>query len=441
MTNKDIEKMIIPLMLEQLLAVSVGMVDTLMVSTLGEAAISGVALVDNLNRLVVQVMAAFAAGGVVICSQYYGREDRQNAIKVCGQLQTVMMIFSAITALLLCLFNRHVLSFVFGSVAADVMSAATTYLFITALSYPFLGMYNAGTAIYRSVGNSKISMNISLLMNIVNIALNALFVFVVGLGVMGVALATLISRIAGAAVMEYYVLSHKNPLKISDNRLYKPVKRHIMQILRIAVPSGIENGMFQIGKLAVASMVAKLGTDAIAANAVGYQIIDFPNIPAASIGLALVTVAGQSIGAGDIKNARRQTKRLLGYAYAGDWVCNGALFLFAPKIVSIFSLTAGTAATTVILLRCFAVASLIGWPLSFALPNTLRAAGDVKYTMTVSIASMWLFRIITSYVLVTVFKVGVIGVWIGMFVDWYARGIAYLTRYLSHKWENIDLIG
>lgn len=267
-----------------------------------------------------------------------------------------------------------------------------------------------------------------------NVAFNALFVFGMRLGVKGVGLATLFSRVIACFIMILYISSDKNELRVSNIRHFIPKGMYISKILKIGVPSGIENGMFQIGKLMVVGMVATLGTSAIAANSIAYQIIDFPNLPASSIGIALITIVGQCIGAGDIKEAKYQIKKLLKYAYVSDWICKGVLFIFAPVFVSWFSLSQEAADSAVAVLRAFFLAAILIWPLSFTLPNALRAAGDVKYTMTVSILSMWICRIVASYVLVFYLNMGLMGVWIGMFIDWYVRGICYEFRYLSNKW-------
>lgn len=439
-SNKYIFRLIVPLIFEQLLAVSVGMVDTFMVSTVGQVAVSGVALVDNINRLIIQVMAAFATGGLVIASQYCGCKETERAKHTCAQLETLMMIFSLAATIFFCIFTNPMLSLIFGSIEQDVMDAACIYLFFTALSYPFLGMYNAGAAIFRSTGNSKISMQISILMNIINISLNAVFVYCCGLGVAGVALATLISRVAAGFIMSGFIFSKKNPMEVREIRKFIPKKSYVVRILKIGIPSGIENGMFQIGKIVVVGMVATLGTDAIAANSIAFQIIDFPNIPGTSIGLAMVTIIGQCVGAKDMDAAKFYTKKLMIMTYIGDWACKWLLFAFAPLLVNIFSLSPSASDTAVFVLRCFSIASLVGWPLSFALPNALRAAGDVNFSLGVSMISMWIFRIVCSYILVMVLGMGVLGVWIGMFVDWYARAVAYLVRYLSGRWKKHRMV-
>ncbi len=283
-------------------------------------------------------------------------------------------------------------------------------------------------------------MKISLVMNLANVGLNLLFVFHLGLGVMGVGLATLLSRVLCCMIMVLYLRSDENQLRITGLHAFVPRRRYIVRILKIGVPSGVENGMFQIGKLMVVGMVATVGTGAIAANSVAYQIIDFPNLAAIAVGMSLITVVGQCMGAGNIPEAKYQIKKLMVCAYLVDWFSKGMLFIFAPQIVGWFSLSADAAADTVQVLRAFSIAAIPVWPLSFTLPNALRAAGDVRYTMTVSLLSMWVCRIAVSYLLVFHFHMGVLGVWIGMFVDWYVRGCSYLLRYLSGRWMRHKVI-
>lgn len=433
-SKQDLKKLMIPLMFEQLLAVSVGMVDTLMVSRAGEAAISGVALVDNINRLIIQVMAALATGGAVICSQFLGKGKDERARKSGAQLEIVLLIFSVAMLLISITCTRGLLGIIFGKVDADVMDSAVLYFTVTAVSYPFLGAYNAGAAIFRSVGNSKISMKISLLMNAVNVGGNAVFVFGFHWSVFGVAFATLLSRMAAGIVMTCFVCGRGNPIRIGYVRYLRPEGPIIKKILTIGIPSGIENGMFQIGKLMVTSMVAAFGTASIAANSVGYTVIDFANIPASSMGLALITVVGRCVGAGEREQAKSYTKRILRYAFYGDWICNAILFAFAGVIAGCFHLSPEAKDIAVLVLRCFAVTSLFIWPLSFTLSNALRASGDVTFTMVVSIVSMWVFRVGSSYLFGVVLGMGVLGIWIGMFVDWGARSVMFTWRFLSGRW-------
>lgn len=439
-TKKQLRRLVIPLMFEQFLNVLVGIVDTLMVSKAGEAAVSGVALTTNINLLIIQVMAALATGGAVVCSQYNGRKDIREARFAAGQLETVLLVFSFGAALVCIAGGRGMLGAIFGRVEKNVMDNALIYMIVTAVSYPFLGIYNAGAAIFRSSGNSKISMKLSVLMNVINIGLNAVFVFRLDMGVMGVALATLTSRIVAGVIMTVFVVRPYNPLQIEHVSSLLPEKKMILRILRIGIPSGIENSMFQIGKLAVVSMVTRFGTAAIAANSVSYSIIEFPNIPGTAMGLALITVVGNCIGAGEKEQVRSYTKKLVGMAYVGDWAMNLLLFAFTPQIASLFHLSSGAVEIAVEVLRYFSILSLFIWPLSFTLPSALRAAGDVKYTMLSGIISMWLFRVLCSYILAVVFNLGILGVWFGMFIDWGVRSVLFVSRFLSGDWESKRVI-
>ena len=312
-------------------------------------------------------------------------------------------------------------------------------MFVTALSYPFLGVYNAGAAIFRSVGNSKVSMILSVLMNAINIVLNAVLVMM-GYGVLGVALATLVSRIVCGICMVILVTKPYNPLQLKRLRELLPNRKMITRILRIGIPSGIENSMFQVGKLMVVSMITKFGTAAIAANSVSYSVIEFPNIPGMSMGLALITVVGNCLGAGEIEQAKKYTKKLMVLAYAGDWIMNALLFVFAPQVVGVFSLSKEATDMAVEVLRWFSSVAVFIWPLSFTLPNALRAAGDVKYTMLTGILSMWMFRVLCSYFLAVVCNLGILGVWYGMFIDWGVRSLFFVIRYLSGKWQTKKVI-
>lgn len=440
-SNNDIKKLVIPLMCEQFLAESVGMVATLMVSRAGDAAISGVALVDNINRLVIQIMAAFATGGAVVCSQYIGREDKKSAKRSNAQLHLIMLVVSLVVLIFACVFTKQILKLIFGEVEPDVLNSAVLYFTVTSFSYPFLAIYNAGAAIYRSQGNSKISMQISVIMNLINIVANAILVFGFHLNVLGVALSTNVSRIVAGVAMFYFTVRKSNTLCFDSVRDFKPDITMIGRILRIGIPSGIENSMFQIGKLIVVSMVALFGTASIAANAVGYTIIDFANIPAGSMGLALVALVGQCIGVGEYDQAKYYTKKSLRIAYLGDWSAKLILFVGAGAFCSCFHLSSDAYKIAVQILRWFCIASIPIWSLSFTLPNSLRASGDAAYTMVVSILSMWIFRVGSSYFLGVVCGMGVLGVWCGMFIDWFARGILFCIRYRSNKWMRKTTVG
>lgn len=353
-----------------------------------------------------------------------------------GQLMFIMLTSSGTVMILVLFLHRFLLRTIFGQIEADVMDAAQIYFLISAISYPFLGVYNAGAALFRSIGNSKISMYTSLVMNVINIGGNAILIYGAGIGVMGAALATLIARMVSALVMVVLLSKKDNPLCIATPGCMRPQKDVIGKILKIGIPSGIENGMFQIGKLLVSSLTATFGTAAIAANAVANSIAGFANIPGIAIGLAMVTVIGRCIGAGEKEQAKWYSRKLLGLAYGGMCLTDITLLILVRPMVGCFSLSGEAFAITVQLLQTFSICAMLIWPLSFALPNVLRAAGDAKYTMEVSVFSMWVFRVASSYFFAGTLKMGVLGVWIGMYVDWVFRSLLFVIRYKRGKWLN-----
>lgn len=435
-TGEDLKKLIIPLIIEQILAISIGLFDTLMVSSCGEAAVSGVSLVDSISVLLIQILSALATGGAVVCSQYLGKMMPDRARLSAGQLMFIMLVSSGTVMIVILLSYRFLLRLIFGQIEADVMANAEIYFIISAISYPFLGVYNAGASLFRAIGNSKVSMYTSLIMNVINIGGNAILIFVFGLGVLGAAVATLAARIVSAIVMVVLLRKRENPLCIATPGCMRPQRDVIGKILKIGIPSGVENGMFQIGKLLVSGLTATFGTAAIAANAVANSVSSFANIPGVAIGLAMVTVIGRCIGAGEKEQARYYSKRLLGMAYAGILLLDTALFLFVRPITSCFGLSNDAKLIAEQLLLSFAVCAAAIWPLSFALPNILRAAGDAKYTMEVSVFSMWVFRVASSYFFAEKLGLGVPGVWIGMYVDWFFRALLFSVRYKRGNWLN-----
>lgn len=430
----SLRALLLPLLLEQFLAVSMGMADTIMVSSVGEAAISGVSLVDGVNTLILQVLAALATGGAVIASQYLGRRDTRNARRAASQLYFTLIVSTSTAALLVMALCRPMLRAVFGAIEEDVMRFAQTYFFVSAVSYPFMGIYNAGAALFRAQGNSRISMYASLVMNVINILGNALLIFGLHMGVLGAALATLIGRVFAAAWVTWQLERSENPMRIASLHDLLPDGELIRRILSIGIPSGLENGMFHIGKLLVSSLVSTLGTAAIAANAVANTLSSMANIPGNAVSLAMIPVVGRCLGAGEKEQARENAGRLMRVAYAGIAATNLALLVLAPWAVRLFSLSQEAMDITVTVIRSFDVVSIFLWPASFTLPNALRAGGDARFTMTVSMISMWLFRVIACYIFVKGMGLGLLSVWVGMYIDWAFRVLLFCLRYRSGRW-------
>ena len=438
--NASLRRLLLPLLLEQFLAVSMGMADTIMVSSVGEAAISGVSLVDGVNTLILQVLAALATGGAVIASQYLGRRDTNNARRAASQLYFTLIVSTCAAAVLVMALCRPLLHAVFGAIEEDVMRFAQTYFLVSAVSYPFMGIYNAGAALFRAQGNSRISMYASLVMNVINIAGNALLIFVFHMGVLGAALATLLGRVFAAAWVTWQLERSDNPMRIACMRDLLPDGELIRRILSIGIPSGLENGMFHIGKLLVSSLVSTLGTAAIAANAVANTLSSMANIPGNAVSLAMIPVVGRCLGAKERSQARENAGKLMRVAYAGIALTNLSMFMLAPWAVRLFNLSPEAVAIAVPVMRSFDVVSVFLWPASFTLPNALRAGGDAKFTMTVSMISMWLFRVLACYVFVLHMHMGLFGVWLGMYIDWVCRMLCFVLRFVSGKWMDHKVI-
>lgn len=438
-TKEDLRKLIMPLFVEQLLVVAVGMADTIMISSVGEAAVSGVSLVDNINILLINIFAALATGGAVIAGHALGKKERETACQAAEQLFLFVILSSAVVMAVVLLCQELILTKVFGKIEADVMENAKTYLWITALSIPFIAVYNGGAAIFRVMNNARISMVTSMIMNGINICGNALLIYGFGMGVEGAAIPTLLSRMIAALLIT--CLLFREDLEICLRRPL-PLRmdlRIIKKICRIGVPNGIENSMFQLGKIMVLSIVTGFGTTAITANAVANSVGTFQIIPGMAINLGLITVCSQCVGARDYEQARYYTKLLMKYAYIGIFLVDGMIILLTPLILKAYHLTPETSQVTERILIYIGICTILIWVPSFGLPNTFRAAGDVKYTMCVSMFSMWVFRIGFSVILGKNMEMGVFGVWVAMTVDWLFRSSLFVTHYIRGKWTRIEV--
>ena len=440
-TRQALVALLLPLIAEQALSVTIGLADTLMVSSVGEAAVSGVSLVDSFNTLMIQVMSALATGGAVVTSQYIGHREPKNAKAAAAQILFVLASFSLVVAAVVVVGRHAILRGIFGSIDADVMRYAETYFLLSALSYPFIGLYNAGAALFRAQGNSKISMLSSLVMNVINIGGNAVLIYGFGMGVLGAALASLVSRAVSCLVVLWLLQRPGCPLRVDGLRALAPDGGLIRRILRVGIPAGIENGMFQIGKLSVSSLTSTLGTAAIAANAVANTASTFLNIPANAVGMAALTVVGQCLGAGEKEQAVYYSRRLLLTAYCGAWVMNLSAFFFANRfVISLFNLSPEAQTMALQVMVWFNFVSLFFWPSSFTLPNILRAAGDARFTMAVSILSMWVFRVGFCYVMVLGFHGRLLSIWMGMFLDWVFRSLCFFVRFARGRWMEQSVI-
>ena len=436
-SKQDLRRLIVPLVIEQLLAITVGLCDSVMVAQVGEAAISAVSLVDTVNVLLVNAFSALATGGAVIAGQYLGRREQTQACHAGEQLLLFMGEASLVVTVLFYLGRSFVLGVVFGQVEPDVAAYANTYYLIVEASTPFLAIYSAGAALFRVMGNSGISMWVSMLMNTLNVAGNALLVFCLHWGVEGVAIPTLISRAVAAVVI--VVLLRRPDLPLRVQRIPLRHDRYVVKnILRFGVPNGLESSMFQLGKILLLSTVAVLGTASITANSIGNTMASFQVVAGNALGLALVTVVSRCIGAGDYEKARAYTKRLLKAAYVYMIGTIAVTLLLLPLVLDLYGVSqeAEDYARTIIWMH--GICGMAIWPLSFTLPQALRAAGDTRFTMIVSSVSMWTMRVGFG-VLLGHLGFGVIGIWIAMFIDWVLRVAFFVPRFLGHRWEHMGL--
>lgn len=430
-TNESLKKLIIPLVIEQFLAVAMGMADTIMVTSCGEAAVSGIALVDTISILMIGLFTAMSSGGAVVVAQYMGKQDKEMVGKASNQLFLSVGGLSILLMVLTLWGNNAILFVLYRGIETDVMTAARTYFFYSALSFPFLGIYNSGAALFRAIGNSKISMKVSMVSNILNVVGNAALIYGVQLGVAGAAIATLISRMVAAVCIVLILLRNEELTLGKSWRLDLSIMR---KILYIGVPNGLENSIFQLGKLLLSSLIASFGTIAITANAVVNSVGMFQQIPANAIGIAMITVVGQCIGAKDTEQAKYYVKKLMLTVHLCMGIVGIILIVFARPLSGLYHLSDATAELAVQILIYSCVTSAIANPPAFTLTNALRAANDVRFTMVISISSMWLYRIVLAYILADYFGMGIWGVWFAMSTDWVVRGMFFINRMRSGKW-------
>lgn len=427
-------------MVDQFLQAFVGLADSIMVASVGEAAVSGVSLIDTVMVLIINIFTALATGGAVIAGQFLGKKKEEMACKATNQLLSFTLKSSTVI-MILCYLGRNLITHVvFGHIEPEVMHNCNVYLLIVFASIPMTALYNAGASVFRAMGDSTVAMKTSLLMNAINIVGNAVLIFGFHRGVEGVAIPTLVSRIAAAVVILCLLNNQKNVLHIYHPFSLKSDWGILKKILYIGIPNGLENSMFQLGKILVLSIVAGFGTASIAANAVCNNVAMFAILPGMCMGFAMLTVTAQCVGAGDFEQVSYYTKKLMKTCYAMLVLINIVVILVIPFIIKLYGLSAEASDYAYKILIYHSICAVTIWPLSFALPNTLRAAADVTYTMILSIVSMWVFRVGFSILLGVYMKMGVFGVWVAMTIDWLFRSVCFSFRYLRGRWKRASLV-
>ena len=435
-SNRLICSLLIPVVLEQLLNSIMGTADTMMVSNVGSAAISAVSLVDSINVLVIQAFSALAAGGAIICAQYIGQRNKEKANESARQVLFIITAISVAVSLICLVFQKPLLRLIFGSVEPAVMSASETYFFYTALSFPFIAAYDSAASIFRAQDNTKGPMIISMISNVMNIAGNAVMIWVFHMGVAGAALSTLISRIFCAVVVIIQLRKEREGQEIVVRDYFKirPDWSMIRRILGLGIPSGVENSMFQLGKLAIQSTVSTLGTAAIAAQAMTNILENLNGIAAIGVGVGLMTIVGQCLGAGRKDEAVYYIKKLCVIAEVIIIISCLGVFALTKPITILGGMEKESADMCFHMVMWITIVKPLVWIMAFIPGYGLRAAGDVKFSMIVSCCTMWACRFCLCVFLIRVMGFGPMGVWIGMFADWTLRGIIFTWRFHSRKW-------
>ncbi|MEE1410575.1 MAG: MATE family efflux transporter [Bulleidia sp.] len=439
-SNKDLRNMIVPLFFEQLLVMLVGIMDTFIVSYAGEAAVSGVSLVNSFNTIFIYLFTALASGGAVVIAQYIGGQDAKNSILSSSQLLMFSTIFSCVLSIGVLLFQKPILVGLFGRVDTEVMDACMTYLRISAYSYPFIAIYNAGASLYRSMAKTKTTMNISLVSNLINVIGNYIGVFVLHAGVAGVAVPSLLARAFSAIVITFLCLNRQLVTYYAKEDIFTWDGTMLKRMLKIAVPNGIENGIFQFVKVALSSVVALFGTYQIAANGIAQSIWSLAALMGVALGPVYITVIGQCMGKQDTAQAKYYFKKLNRMALVLSLIWNVLIFLITPGWMKFYQVSQETIQMVIYLVAIHNFFNAFVYPFSGPLSNGLRAAGDVKFTMIVSVASTVLGRFIFSLLFAIYFNLGVIGIALAMCLDWSVRAVIFYLRYRSDKWMKFKVI-
>lgn len=437
-TEDKLRKLILPLILEQLLAVAMGMVDTFMVSSCGEAAVSGISLVDTVCILMFGLFSAMSSGGGVVVAQFMGKQDKEMVGKSSNQLFVMVTAVGVLFMIIGLLGNHWLLRVIYGNIEQDVMNAARIYFLYSALAFPVIAIYNVASALFRAVGNSKLPMKVSMTCNMMNVVGNALLIYGFNMGVAGAAISTFIARTVATIMIMAVAVKSQDIVFDKKWNLDWPVMK---KILYIGVPNGIENSLFQVGKLVLSSLIASFGTAAITANAVVGSVGSLQLVPANAMGIALITVVGQCIGAGEPEQAKKYMFRMMKMTQIMMAVLGIPLLLFARPVFGLYHLSEETLELAIQLQTFNCIATIFAQPYAFPFANGLRAANDVRYTMTVSLITMFTCRIVLSYVIGDYMGLGVLGVWIAMSIDWVVRAVIFIGRVRSGKWlQNMDKI-
>jgi putative MATE family efflux protein len=441
-SNRDLTRLFLPLVAEQALEYLVGITATLFISSVGEAAVSGVSLVDAVIMLLIAAFGALATGGAVVAGQYLGNREPDKANEAVRHLVWLAAAISVAVTVLLYMAAPWILGGLFGSITPEVRGHAATYLTLVNASIPAIALYAAGAAVFRTIGKTKVTMYVAILMNVTNIAASALFIYGFHWDTAGVGWASLGSRVLAAVVMLALAMNKTLPVFLALTGRFLDQFRGPMvsSILKIGVPFAVENGLFQLGRIVVLSLIATFGTAAIAANAVGTAVSVFQVLPGMAVGLGLTTVISRCVGAGDFDQARYYHRKIVGFVYGSQLVLSLAILAFLPTLLTAYHLSAEASNLTFWIIVIHTIGANTFWPLGYTFPTTLRAAGDARFPLMVSLLTMTVCRFVLAWILGVGLGWGVLGAWIAMTADWVARSAFFVPRYLSGAWKKFRVV-
>lgn len=430
--SREFFKLTSPIFLEQTFIVMMGIITTIMVSTVGAHALAAVSMVDPISHLVAAFFNALTIGATIVVAQYTGRGDTGKSSGVAAQAILLAVGLGVALGILIALFRSPIVNFLFRNADQSVLEDSKLFLGLISLSFPAMAVMMTAFGVLRGSGNTKAPMVITILINIINVVLG--LNLIPHLGVVGAALALVSSRYVGAILGMIYLLKKSQTIRFSI-RDFTPNFEVQRLILRFGIPTTIESGTFQFGKLIITVFVAGMGTAAIAANAVVSSISSILNSPGSAFSTGATILVGQRIGRGDVDDVRKTTYfAVITAALTLTVICIVTFFLLDP-IISLYYVTPEMLAIMRPVLITLVIAMPTAWPPSFVTPGAVRATGDVKYAMVVAITSMLLIRVAFAYILGVHFGLGILGVWLSMYADWILRGICFVSRIAGSKWQ------
>lgn len=445
--RKDVYKLIVPVFTEQLFITSIGILNTIIASGMGKEALSAIGTVDSFNSIIIFFFNSLAVGATVVVAQYVGQKNADGVKEAAIQSVFSSVAISALLTLIIWIFRDAILLMFIGKAEPKVIENSIVYFDITLFNYPLTAFSFVASGILRSSGNQDKPMKINIFINAANIILSYLFIYgislrnahvnlsIPGMGVKGAAIGITLSRLIGAALFLYVMVGKTGLLSFHAIKTFRLNLQQQKMIFNIGLPAGIETFVFNIGKFVQQIFIISLGTASLAVNTISWSILGLLIIPGSAFSIVATTLAGNYVGQEDYQEVRRINTYIIKLAT----ICKAALslivFPLATIIASVYSSDAGVIGLTADIIRMNAIAIPILWPAGFITPSSLRGTGDTKYTMIVSIASLWVFRVLVGYIFSIVLHFGIVGLWAAMYFDWITRGVAYYLRMKGEKWQ------